>query len=115
MAWPKKGTRKIVIDGELWLWHYSGHCYLCSGSTVTVGRAGFPRYLYLDNWARDFEHAPRHIAASIRWALAQNWSTRTGPDRGLRATGQSFEWLPDGHRHVGDRFLGSNTVDVNRL
>lgn len=115
MAWPKRGTRKLVIDGATWLWHFSGHCCDCSDKAVTVGREGLPHYLFLDTYARDFVETPGHIVASLRWALANGWSPAHGPDRALTAKGTGFEWLPNGMRHWTDTFKGSNAVDLNRL
>ena len=99
MAWPKKGTRKIMVNREVWLWHHSGR----QNDTVTVGRARCPHYLFLDTFAWNFEHTPRHVAASIRWALAQQWSPQLGPDRGIFANDKGFQWLPEGSRHLTDR------------
>ncbi len=99
MAWPKKGTRRIVVNREVWLWHYSGR----RNDVVTVGRKGCPHYLFLDTFAWNFEHTPSHVAASIRWALAQKWSPLHGPDRGIFANDEGFQWLPEGQRHLTDR------------
>jgi|GEM_PF-1960057 len=102
MAWPKKGTRKLVIDQAEWLYHYDACCELCSDDCVTVGQLGQPHYLFLDPFSYYFNHTPRHVVDSIRWALAARWSPALGPDRGLTATEIGFEWLPLGHRHATD-------------
>ncbi|QIF02049.1 hypothetical protein [Roseimicrobium sp. ORNL1] len=115
MAWPKKGTRKIVVDGVEWLWHYSAHCYLCSNDVVTVGQAGSPHHLFFDTFSRDFEHTPGHVAASLRWALSQGWNPTNGGDRAMTAKENSFEWLPEGWRHHTDAFNGSKVVDKDQL
>lgn len=115
MAWPRRGTRKLVVDGVEWLWHYSAHCYLCSNDVVAVGQPGRPHHLFLDTFARHFEHTPGHVTASLLWALAQGWNPTNGGDRALTATEQSFQWLPDGWRHCTDQFNGSDTVETSRL
>jgi hypothetical protein len=102
MAWPRKGTRKLVIDQAEWLCHYDAHCALCSGDCVTVGRRGQPHYLFLDTFSYYFQHTPRHIVDSIRWALVAGWSPKSGPDRGITVTEDGFAWLPPGHRHCAD-------------
>ena len=102
MAWPKKGTRKLVVDQAEWLYHYDAHCELCSDDCVTVGQLGQPHYLFLDTFSYYFNHTPRHVVDSIRWAVAAGWSPEFGPDRGLTATESGFEWLPPGHRHATD-------------
>lgn len=102
MAWPKKGTRGLVIDGIEWLHHYDAHCELCSADCVTVGQLGQPHYLFLDTYSRYFDNTPRHSVEAIRWATAAGWSPTSGPDRGLTAVENGFEWLPPGHRHASD-------------
>lgn len=98
MAWPKKRTRKLVIHEEVWHWHTSGHCYLCSCDVVTVGRKSQPYYLFLDTLSAHFVNTPGHVAAAIRWALDSGWSPETGPDRGIYAAAGGFQWLPEGVR-----------------
>ncbi len=115
MAWPKRGTRKLIIDGVDWLYHYDAHCMFCSADSVTVGRLGHTHYLYLDTFSQHFDHAPRHIVSSIRWATLNGWSPATGPDRALTATEDGFQWLPQGHRHLADKFSGSKAIPVDSL
>lgn len=103
MAWPKKGTRKLVIDGEAYLWHYDAHCPLCSTDVFTIGQAGKPFVLYIDPYPWEFEMRPATVAKAARWALNNGWNPATGPTRALfwnEAT-HDFEWLPDGERHKG--------------
>ena len=102
MAWPKRGTRKLIIDGIEWLYHYDAHCEFCSADSVTVGQLGQPHYLFLDTFSRHFDNTPRHACDSIRWATANGWSPAWGPDRALSATESGFEWLPHGYRHFTD-------------
>lgn len=94
MAWPKRKTRKIVIDEEEWLWHFSGHCNQCSEAVVRVGKANGRYFLALDTSTSDFSFAPSHIASSIRWAVAQGWTAEKGPNRSLTALASAFKWLP---------------------
>lgn len=103
MAWPKRGTRKLLIDQIEWLYHYDAHCIFCSEDCITVGQNGRPHYLYLDTFSHHFDHTPGHVVASIRWAIASGWSAENGPDRGLTATNDGFTWLPPGHRHFTDK------------
>lgn len=101
MAWPKKGTRKLVVDGEDFLWHYSGHCPLCSDDVFTVGKPGAPHVLYIDPFPWNFEIRPRSIASAIRWAKNDGWSAEQGPTRamGMNDATEQFDWLADGQRH----------------
>jgi len=102
VAWPKRGTRKIVVDGEDFVWHYDAHCMACSDDVFTAGKPGAPYVLFLDPFPWGFEFRPRNVAEAIRWARAAGWSAEKGPTRALalnEAT-SSFEWLPDGQRHL---------------
>jgi hypothetical protein len=96
MAWPKNGTRKLIIDGVEWLWHFSGHCHECSADMVTVGQSGAPYHLFLDPLKGYFEHTPGHVSRSLRWALSQGWNPTHGGDRTMIAVDQdAFQWLPE--------------------
>lgn len=102
MAWPKKGTRKITVDGVNYLWHYSAHCPLCSDDVFTVGIAGSPYVLFIDPFPWNFELKPSSIASAIRWATENGWTPAQGPTRGMSYDDRSkeFIWLPDGERHL---------------
>jgi hypothetical protein len=102
MAWPKRGTRSIVVDGESFLWHYSGHCQFCSDDVITAGKPGAPYVLFVDPLAWAFEFRPSSVAAALRWARAQGWSAENGPTRGvaLGEKSEAWEWLPEGKRHL---------------
>lgn len=102
MAWPKRGTRRIVVDGEAFAWH-SGTID-CGDVVFTAGKPGVPYVLFIDPlpWPAP---PPAHVAAAIRYARAQGWSAESGPTRAVafsEAT-QTFEWLPEGHRHLAQR------------
>ena len=101
MAWPKKGTRKITVDGITYLWHYSDHCPMCSNDVLTVGIAGRPYVLYIDPFPWNFEIKPSAIAEAIQWAINEGWSPEAGPTRAMSmgSTG-IFIWLPEGARHL---------------
>lgn len=117
MAWPKKGTRKIVVDGQDFLWHYSGHCSLCSDSVITVGREDNRFFLFIDPYPHDFIVSPASIAESIRWALKEGWTCQFGPTRAMAfdSTTQNNVWLPDGVRHLVDldSSLDSRSLSVS--
>ena len=102
MAWPKKGTRKLVVDGKNYLWHYSGHCPLCSSDVFTIGRAGDRFVLYIDPFPWEFEMRPKSIVTAIKWALNKGWTSEFGPTRAMSSDGSDhkFKWLLDGQRHL---------------
>lgn len=104
MAWPKKGTRKLVVGGVPYLWHYSGHCPLCSEAVYTVGQSRQPHVLYIDPLPHDFELTPKAVASAVEWAVGQGWSSAGGPTRAMAFDSQlqDFVWLPDGSRHLTD-------------
>jgi len=101
MAWPKRGTRRLVVDGEEFLWHYAGHCLWCSDDVFTVGREGAPYVLFIDPYAWHFEFRPAQVVEAIRWALKEGWTSEKGPTRAmaLNDASRAYEWLPDGKRH----------------
>jgi hypothetical protein len=101
MAWPKRGTRKIRIEGEDFLWHYDA-CPCCSRDVITVGREGAPFVLFIDPYPNDFPLRPGSVASAIKWARAQGWSPESGPTRPLALdenTG-AFVWLRPEQRHL---------------
>lgn len=104
MAWPKKGTHKIVVDGTSFLWHYSGHCPSCSNAVITVGVEGDRFYLYVYPFPWNFEFRPAAIADAIRWAIANDWTSYAGPTRAMAFDDKlnCNVWLPDGARHLAD-------------
>lgn len=104
MAWPKKKTRKIVVDGTPFLWHYSAGCLYCSDAVITVGKEDDRFYLFIDPYPHDFEFRPAKIADAIRWAIAEGWTSANGPTRGMAydSTLGSNVWLPQGARHLCD-------------
>lgn len=102
MAWPKKGTRKISVDGVVYLWHYAAHCPLCSDDVFTVGLAGRPYVLFIDPFPWHFRLTPAAVAAAIRWATDHGWTPDKGPTRAMARDGSTgrFVWLPAGQRHL---------------
>jgi hypothetical protein len=102
MAWPKKGTRELVINDQKYLWHYDAHCPLCSSKVFTVGQEGKSFVLFIDPYPWGFELRPASVVSAIKWALKKNWSPESGPTRSMawNDDSQMFEWLPDGERHL---------------
>lgn len=102
MAWPKRGTRKIVVDGEDFSWHYDACCPFCSSDVFTAGKQRAPYVLFIDPYPWGFEQRPGSIAAAIRWARKSGWSAENGPTRPMAfddAT-QDFVWLRLDQRHL---------------
>lgn len=91
MAWPKKGTRKLVIDGTTWLWRHRPYDQSTGLAPATIGRAECCYYLYLDASSRYFENTPRHAAMAIRWALENGWCAEVGPSRVISGTSWALE------------------------
>jgi hypothetical protein len=99
MAWPRKRTRKLEIDGVQYLWHFSGHC---SDAAITIGRSSDRFHLSLDPLVHDQEIRPGAIVVAIRWALRNGWSSLSGPSRAMAfdTAKQAHVWLPEGSRHL---------------
>lgn len=102
MAWPKRGTRRIVVDGEEFVWHYDACCPWCSDDVFTAGKEGAPHVLFVDPFPWGFEFRPRNVAAAIRWARASGWTAEKGPTQALALNDKTerFEWLGPGQRHL---------------
>jgi len=110
MAWPKKGTRKLVVDGVSFRWHYAPHCLLCGTDFITVGVESKGYYLYVDPYRWGFEFRPQDVTDAIRWAMSHGWSPSLGPTRTLAWDDrrQQHEWLADGARHGKDAHRQAN-------
>ena len=102
MAWPKRGTRKIVVEGEEFLWHYDACCPWCSDDVLTAGKAGQGHVLFIDPFPHSAEIGPKYVAQSIKWALSQGWSAENGPTQALSINieTEEFFWLKEGERHA---------------
>ncbi len=102
MAWPKRGTRNIVVDDIEYLWHYDAHCIWCSDDVFTVGQQGKPFVLYIDSYAFGEEIRPKNIANAIKWAVLNEWNPTTGPNKSMSydQDKDKFYWLPDGVKHA---------------
>jgi hypothetical protein len=102
MAWPKKGTRTLTVDGVEYLWHHSGHCPACSDEVYTMGMAGRPFVLFIDPLPWHFELTPSSMITAIRWAIHNGWTPDKGPTRAMSwdQSRNDFVWLPEGKRHL---------------
>lgn len=116
MAWPAKGTREIVVDGEAFLWHLPSGRVGWADDRVTVGRAGSPHVLHLDQNSWNGVPLPAMIAAAIRWATNDGWTPERGPSRNAAFAEQHdrFVFLPHGVprlRIPGQRVLAEFEVE----
>ncbi|MCP4678720.1 MAG: hypothetical protein GY854_25065 [Deltaproteobacteria bacterium] len=102
MAWPKKHTRRIKVDDEVFLWHLSGNDLEGKEKSITIGKEDERFFLLLDPYAWDTLVEPAIIHEVIDWAIEQGWTAEKGPTRSLaylRET-ETYIWLPDGIRHI---------------
>lgn len=116
MAWPRKGTRSIVVDGETFAWHIPSGRVGWADDRVTVGRAGSPHVLHLDPLSWDGVPRPSMIAAAIRWATSKGWSPEQGPTRNAAFAKRHdrFVFLPDGVSRLqtpGQRVLAEFEIE----
>ncbi len=101
MAWPKKGTRKITIDGINYRWHYSAHCPLCSDDVFTIGFECNPYVLFIDPFPYHFELKPSSVANAVRWATDSRWTPQKGPTKAMSMDRNGhYIWLPERTRHA---------------
>ena len=102
MAWPKKNTRKITVNGIEFLWHLSKNSIDSKETLITAGSQHDRFFLFIDPYPWEFEIKPAHISAAVEWASKQGWNPETGPSKYLAfsAKAQKFVWLPDGIKHL---------------
>ncbi|MBN2319671.1 MAG: hypothetical protein JXR49_11365 [Acidobacteria bacterium] len=102
MAWPKKNSRAVVVDGERFLWHISGNRIDGKETLIAVGKAEQKYMLFIDPYPWDFEIAPSNITRALRWALVHGWNAAAGPSKYMAFSRRenTFVWLPDGIRFL---------------
>lgn len=102
MAWPKKGTRTISVDGKKFLWHLSGNRLDSKETVITVGHEGQKYVLFIDPYPWDFDIKPSNIVEAVRWALGKGWTPESGPDTHMAYSRdeKGFVWLPEGIRFL---------------
>lgn len=112
MAWPKKGTRKIVIDGDEFLWHYDACCPWCSDDVFTAGKSGYPYVLFIDPFPYAAEIGPGYVARAIKWAISKGWSPLNGFTKSMSIDSdmEVFFWLKDGERHA--KCIGKTPTNI---
>ena len=70
MAWPKKNTRRVVIDGEVYQWHWDPNKALYSW--IVIGKQSADgQLLFLDPYW--LSTTPGQICQAISFALASGW------------------------------------------
>ena len=94
MGFPKKRTRKLIVNGQTYLWHYSDHCPDCGSSPITIGQEDARYYLFIAPYTRDFTFSPKTISKAIMWALSNGWTASNGPSQKLcfNPAKDDFEW-----------------------
>ena len=70
MAWPKKNTRKVVVDGDVYQWHWHPDKVLYSW--IVIGKQSADgQLLFLDPYW--LSATPGQICQAISFALASGW------------------------------------------
>ena len=74
MAFPKKYTRKITIDNQIYLWHLNGNSLEFGEHHITIRHQQIAgQILYIDPYAWDLEIRPGMIREAILFALENGW------------------------------------------
>ena len=107
MSFPKKYTRKIVVEGITYLWHMSQNSLEGRATHITIAQETAPnQFLHVDPFAAVFEGVeirPRTIRRIILWALKNGWQpTRKRPPIFVGYCSDGFFVLPDGIRFTSD-------------
>lgn len=77
MAFPRRHTRKITVDGIGYLWHMNHGSDEFGQTQITIACAGQPKwFLHLDPYPAmrgDFKIGPAIVRRTILWALSIGW------------------------------------------
>lgn len=95
MTFPKRGTRKITIAGETYLWR------LCKAFTIrdcwlVIGKQGeLGQPLYLDPYHHDLLIGPATVRRAIEFAYTVGWTpVARRPPMKLDYNGDDFDGPP---------------------
>lgn len=102
MAWPKKHTRRIKVDDDVFLWHISGNYLEGEERSITIGKGNERFFLLLDPYVWDTLIEPSTIREVIEWATKEGWTPEKGPTKSIAYSPEtkSYVWLPEGVRHT---------------
>ncbi|MGV3659722.1 MAG: hypothetical protein ACO1TE_06050 [Prosthecobacter sp.] len=77
MAFPRRHTRKITVDGIDYLWHLNHNDVTFGQTQITIACADQPKwFLHLDPYpciAGVYEIGPATVRRAILWALSLGW------------------------------------------
>jgi hypothetical protein len=74
MTFPSRGTRKLVVDGRVWLWHIAPTDAESGYGPATIAAAEGSGVLHY--WVEQGFPSPREAATIIRFALSAGWDPR---------------------------------------
>ncbi len=77
MTFAKKGTRKILVRGEQYLWHLNPKFETQSHWIVIQHRLYDKRLLCLNTYSHDLVISPGSVAKAIEFAVSNGWEPRT--------------------------------------
>jgi hypothetical protein len=102
MTWPKKDTRKITIDGQLYLWHLNSDWFY-HNEWIVIKQAGTQGQLLLVNpYHHDLPMGPKTVQMAVEFAHSVGWtpSAKKPPIKlrynGDHHAGEAFTILPTG-------------------
>lgn len=92
MAFPKKNNRRLVIEGETYVWHLKGRDAWMDSKHIAIRHSQFPQgqLLLLDFYAHDFEIRPQTVREAIEFASANGWEPRRCSEQTMSKIGVVF-------------------------
>ena len=76
MTFAKKGTRKISVRGEPYLWHLNPKFETQSHWIVIQHRQHNRQLLCLNTYSQDLAIRPESVARAIEFALSNGWEAK---------------------------------------
>jgi len=74
MSFPRRHTRKIIVDGIVYHWHLNADFDSRFEAWIVIGQKGNAgQLILLDPYHPGFVIGPRAVAEAIRFARAHGW------------------------------------------
>ena len=96
MSFPRRNTRRIIVDGVEYLWHLNPDFDL-RDAWIIIGQKGQTEQLvFLDPYHHDFLIGPHAVSEAIRFVRANGWQPGVpGKEMRLGSDGDAFTILPN--------------------
>ncbi len=111
MAFPKKYTRKLVVNNEQYLWHLNGN-WEVSNSWIVISKKDCEsnQLLFLDPYHHDILPTKSTVTSAIIFGIENGWKPHEkGKNIKLAFNGRAFEVISEKHtnweHHQDSKYL----------